>query len=302
MIRVRRITQELLDAWLVNQAVGAANTRYRLRVYRANSPAFDAIKHELHEYITEALDDARLRLRKGFEDDLSPFTLPSADPAENFPRLLNIITLKGYWGETLAVIGVEGWGAHNHTDWCVPAMLFRFHDTEFQHLEEINQRVSEGQCYDPDDAAQKRPGRTGDDALAFRINNQNVITDILAFESKCLETSNTEKIKDAHQKLSAGPPLPSGVRELINLLEDYDGAEAARWRQSLLALWREGYKTANRSDGLAYACGKIPKEKGRVSWLDDGAPHGEYKTIRNLDAFEFQFPNLKDVVVALYRP
>lgn len=302
MIRAKRITQALLDAWLVNQVVSPGNARYRLRVFRANPSAFDAITPELHEYITEALDDARLRLRKGFEDDLSPFTKPSRDPAENFPRLLNIITLKGYWGETLAAIAVEGWGAHNQTDWQVPAMLFRFHDLEFQHLEGINQLLTEGNAYDPDDKAQQRPGRTGDDALAFRINEENVITDILAFESKCLERSNTGIIKDAHGKLSSGLALPSGVRELINLLEDYDSPKAAQWRRSLLALWREGYKSAGRSDGLAYSCGNIPKEKDRVSWLDAAAPHGEYKSTRNLEAFEFQFPRLKDVVVALYRP
>ncbi|MBK6776740.1 MAG: hypothetical protein IPG74_13195 [Flavobacteriales bacterium] len=72
--------------------------------------------------------------------------------------------------------------------------------------------------------------------MPLRSDDENVITDILTFESKCLETSNTGIIKDAHQKLSAGLTLPSGVRELINLLGDYASPAAAKWRQSLLTL------------------------------------------------------------------
>lgn len=301
MIRLRRIPQDLLDAWLVDQKVESSNAKYSLKVLRSDASAFDAIKAEVRDYIKEALEDARLKIRKGFEDALSPFDEDIPDPAANYPQLLNIITLKGYWGETLAAIGVEGWGAHGYKDWVVPAMLFRIHDQEFQHLEEINQRIDNGENYDPDAESERRTGRTGDDALAFRLNDDDVITDILTFESKCLSTSNAEKIKEAHEKLSAGQARPTGIRELINLLDDYETEAADRWRQSLLFLWRDGYHKAKRLDGLAYACGNVPKTKGRVSWLDATTPHAEYKTSRSLTAFEFQFANLDEVVIALYR-
>jgi hypothetical protein len=93
-------------------------------------------------YVDEAFEDARRRIRRGFEDDLSPFNNPAADPAENYPALLHRVTLQGYLGETLAILTVEHWGAHGHTDWVVPAFLFRFHDQEFQHLEQSTNAFS----------------------------------------------------------------------------------------------------------------------------------------------------------------
>jgi hypothetical protein len=130
--------------------------------------------------------DTRQRIRRGFEDDLSPFNDPAADPAANYPALLHRVTLQGYLGETLAILAVEHWGAHGHTDWVVPAFLFRFHDQEFQHLEAINERLLTGEAYDPDRIAERRPGRTGDDGLAFRMNADNIISDVLTLEAKCL--------------------------------------------------------------------------------------------------------------------
>ena len=165
MIRFRRLTPALLNAWLVNQQLASTHARYRLRVWRENRVALAAIRAEMLAYLDEAFEDARLRIRRGFEDDLSPFSDPAHDPAANYPALLHRVTLQGYLGETLAVIAVEHWGAHGHTDWIVPAFLFRLHDQEFQHLEAINERLRAGEPYDPDQAAQQRPGRTGDDGF-----------------------------------------------------------------------------------------------------------------------------------------
>src|SRR3546814_19711871 len=77
-------------------------------------------------------------------DDLSPFNDPAHDPAAHYPAMLNRISLQGYLGETLGVLAVEHFGAIGHADWMVPAMLFRFHDQEFQHLDLINESVLEG--------------------------------------------------------------------------------------------------------------------------------------------------------------
>jgi hypothetical protein len=169
MIRFRRLTPALLNAWLVNQHLTSTHARYRLRVWRENQAAPAAIRNEMVAYLEEAFEDARRRIRRGFEDDLSPFSDPALDPAANYPALLHRVTLQGYLGETLAVLAVEHWGAHGHMDWIVPAFLFRLHDQEFQHLEAINERLRAGEPYDPDQRAQQRPGRTGDDGLAFRL-------------------------------------------------------------------------------------------------------------------------------------
>src|SRR3546814_2833354 len=130
----------------------------------------------------------------------------------------------------------------------VPALLFRFHDQEFQHLSLNNKRVQSGEVHEPDAEKEKRPGRTGDDGLASRVDANGVITDILTLEAKCLTVSNTGIMKDAHEKLMVGGNRPSGVRELINLLTEYHTPEAEAWQQALLQFYRDGFRTAARSE------------------------------------------------------
>jgi len=159
----------LLDAWLVDQRISTAHARYRLRVWRENRASLVAIQPELIAYIDEAFDDARRRIRRGFEDNLSPFNDPATDPAASYPAFLHRVTLQGYLGEILALLAVEHWGAHGHTDWVVPAFLFRLHDVEFQHLEQINERLLHGEDYDPDHMAELRPGEFELDVQDARI-------------------------------------------------------------------------------------------------------------------------------------
>lgn len=220
MIRSKRLPLNLLDNWLVNVALPIPHAHYRLRLWREDPNGLDAIKAELIDYLDEAFDDARQRLRRGFEDSLSPFVTSQPDPADNYPAMLHQVTLQGYLGETLAVLAVEHWGAVGYVDWVVPAFLFRLHDQEFQHLEHINQRLAAGETYDPNAEAEQRPGRTGDDGLAFRINDQNIITDVMTLESKCVCANRPTLIQDAHEKLAAGIQTPSGIRELISILAE----------------------------------------------------------------------------------
>lgn len=301
MIRTKRLTQPLLNTWLVNQPIVKRHATYRLRVWRENPSGLADIRAELLEYFDEAFEDARKRIRRGFEDDLSPFANSSGDPAANYPALLHRITLQGYFGEVLTALTVENLGAHGHTDWIVPAFLFRLHDQEFQHLEEINVRLASGETYDSDAEAERRPGRTGDDGLAFRIRDDNTITDILTLEAKCLATSNSSKIEEAYQKLSNGIARPSGVRELINILDEYHTPESQRWQEALLRLWKNGYRDATRYDGVGYVCGNRPARGGRISWLPTDEPHPVYTVQRNLEGMEFQLENLTVLIDVLFR-
>ncbi|WP_206208665.1 hypothetical protein, partial [Vogesella mureinivorans] len=96
----------------------------------------------------------RSRLRDLESDSLNP--IPSnLDPAKGYPEILHIQTLKGYFGETFAGIIALNFSPFGETDWEVPAFLFRFHLTEFQQLEFLQQVE--------DEEANLRPGRTGDD-------------------------------------------------------------------------------------------------------------------------------------------
>ena len=300
LIRFRRLTSALLDAWLVDQRLAGARPQYRLRLWRETSTAFPALRGELWAYIDEALEDSRRRLRRGFEDSLSPFNDPAVDPAANYPAALHRITLQGYFGETIGGLAVEHWGAAGHADWQVPAFLFRFHDHEFQHLEQINQRIREGERHNPDTPEQLRPGRSGDDALAFRRNGDGVISDVLTIEAKCLRTNNNAKIQEAHEKLAAGGPLPSGIRELIELLSEYDTPEAMSWHEALVRFRADGYRTAARHDGVVYTTAHIPTRAPRQAWLPP-EPHPAYTADRYLEGMEFQFENLDRVIDLMYR-
>ena len=300
MIRLRRLTADLLDAWLVDQQLANGHPRYRLRLWRDAAAALPALREELRAYIDEAFDDARRRLRTGFEDALSPFNDPALDPAANFPAALNRITLQGYFGETLAVLAVEHWGAAGHHDWQVPTFLFRFHDAEFQHLEEINRRIREGEQHDPDANAERRLGRTGDDALAFRRTQDGGITDVLTLEAKCLGQNHNDKIQEAHQKLSGAGAIPSGIRELIELLSDYNSPDGLSWQEALVKFRAEGYRMASRHDGVVYATGHIPVRGGRQAWLP-AQPHAAYTANRYLEGLEFQFRDLDGLIDTLYR-
>ncbi len=301
MIRFSRLTLQDLEAWLVNQPLSCVNGNYRLRLWRENRACLVRVQVELKAYIEEAFNDARSRMRGGFEQSLSPFTDPDMDPAANFPALLHRITLQGYFGEILAAIAVEHWGAHGHTDWVVPAFLFRLHDVEFQHLELINERLRQGGTHDPDAPSERRPGRTGDDGLAFRMNGENTITDVLTIEAKCLAQNKPEKITEAHEKLSAGTKRPPGVRELVNILSQYDTPDAQKWYEGLLKLWQSGYQVATRHDAVGYACGHSPVRGDRLAWLPVDQPHPAYNASRKLEAFEFQLEDLLTVVNTLYR-
>lgn len=302
MIRFKRLSPALLNSWLVGkQLPNSESPLYRLRLWREDPNGLAAIKSELIEYLDEAFDDARIRLRKGFEDSLSPFVAPPQDPAANYPAMLHQVTLQGYLGETLAVLAVEHWGAAGHTDWVIPAFLFRLHDQEFQHLELINQRLAAGEAYDPNAEAEQRPGRTGDDGLAFRINDQNVITDILTLEAKCVGANRPKLIEDAHEKLAAGSKTPTGIRELISILAEYNTPEAQSWQQALLQLRASNCLNATRYDGIAYACGAIPQQVNRISWMKADAPHPSYTVQRHLEGMEFQFTDMPNLIDTLYR-
>lgn len=302
MIRFRRVTLQPLQQWIPAQSLPPHPKRYRLRVWRDVSANLASLRDELIAYTQEALDDARFKIRRGLADTLSPFAGDDEDPAANYPAVLHRVTLQGYLGETLAGLAVEHFGAFGKQDWHIPAFLFRMHDTEFQHLDLINEHLLAGGEHEPDAESEKRPGRTGDDAIAFRIDDSGRITHVLTLEAKCLAKNNTGTIRKAHEKLSVDQQRPSGVRELINLLSDYDTADAEAWQARLLTFWKEGFHTAERHDGLAYAVGHWPiQDKTRVSWLPANKPHEAYTGKRLLEAMEFQLEDVEGLVDALYR-
>ena len=243
-------------------------------------------------------------MRFGTSVPLSPFDddVPDPDPAANYPAALNRTTLQGYFGETLAGLVVEHFGAFGEEDWHVPAFLFRMHNVEFQHLDMIDEQLSSGKDRDPDANSEIRPGRTGDDAVAFRIDDAGKITHVLTLEAKCLANNNATKIRKAFRNLSAERPSRStGAREIRNILSQYQTPQAKEWHRRLLSFDKEDHRNAEHLDGFVYAVGDRPKTPKRTSWLRPSAPPADYTGGRRLEAMEFQFVDLKKLIDLLYR-
>lgn len=303
MIRSKRLHLTQLDSWLLSVPLPVSISKYKLRLWREErGPLVAPFKDEVVAYFDEFFEDARSSLREGFEDDLCSYNDPASDPAANFPRLLHRVTQQGYLGETLGALAVEHWGAEGYTDWQVPAMLFRFHTVELQHLASINERIVNGLPFNQDEEAEMRPGRTGDDALAFRMNDAGMITDVLVIEAKCVRMNSNTTIAEAHAKLSTSLLQNCGIRELISILNKYKTDEAKRWRAALLDLWRSGHTSVDRYDCISYAVGAQPKRPvTRESWMDPNTRHPEYKLKNPLIGLEFQIPDLDGMVDIIYR-
>ncbi len=299
MIRSCRIAQTPLNAWLVEQEMGTGNGTYNLRLWRENPAELNKVKEELLDYFSEAMEDARARLRSGFEDTLSPFGDSPLDPAANYPGALNRITLQGYLGETFAALAVEHWDIHGRNDWQVPALLFRFHDAEFQHLERINQQLRNGQAYNPDAPAERRPGRTGDDAIAFVKDTSNRITHVLTLEAKCVLSHRANTLTDAHNKLNKGPSVPDSIRELVELLQHYDTSGAKKWQEALIKYRASGGGHVSRYDAVVYVCGNRPNR--RESWMSPRTVNAAYTISRQLVGLEYQVNDLNGLIDLMYR-
>src|SRR5207248_2506322 len=114
-------------------------------------------------------------------------------------------TLKGYFGEIFAAIIAQNFSPFELHNWEVPAFLFRHHLVEFQHLEAMRQQGSE---------AKYRPGRTGDDCLAFQRDGNGEIVRVLYCEAKCTVDHESGMIADAYEKASK-----SAIVDFLQVIE-----------------------------------------------------------------------------------
>src|SRR5438132_1295292 len=201
-----------ISTWLSVDVQKSAAGRYEHVLGRENHSGRASVLSRLQVLFSEAHADARERLRRLVGGTLDPLgEVDARDPADGYPEKLHIQTLKGYFGEVLASLVAENLDPFGHDDWEVPAHLFRFHLVEFQQLEMMNQTG---------DAAELRPGRTGDDCLAFRRNDDGDIVAALFCEAKCTKSHRSNLIDDAHEKSSLPNLLPVDLLRLIEVLSD----------------------------------------------------------------------------------
>jgi hypothetical protein len=245
---------------------------------------------QLKEYVYNAHEDARRRLRKLAETSLDPLEEVSGfDPAQGYPEMLHQITLQGYLGEIFAAIIAQFFTPFGITNWKVPAFLFRFHNLAFEQLEAIRQTGEE---------AGRIPGRTGDDCLAFQIDGKGFIFRVLYCESKCTTENSAKLIAEAHKKV--GQSQIKNIHQLIEILKDYDDPDSRMWLDALRRLWMNGLSGCERYNLVNYICAHSPSKGDRKHWIPADRPHADYISDKPLEAVELHLHDVEGLVREIY--
>lgn len=257
-----------------------------------------AVLAELKRLASEAHDDARDNLRRRFRVTLdplgqarSPTGAPVADPAAGYPEDLELQVLKGYFGELLAGLLAENVDPLQSADWEVPAFLFRFHLEVFRDLDQARLTGRK---------PRRQPGRTGDDALAFRRDDSNRIIDVLVCESKCTATHATSLLRAGHENLSDGSWRPADLPQLLTVLEESDAPESPEWVEAIesFLLLQSSDGAPRRSNLLLYVCGQRPIRK--TSWIPATSLHASYAGQEPLAAIEVHIDGVDELVKQVY--
>ncbi|SLK50402.1 Uncharacterised protein [Mycobacteroides abscessus subsp. abscessus] len=284
-----------LNSWLHKDLSENSDKQYRHSLIRENKKddVRESVVEELKPVIQKVHDDARFKLREFLRDTLDPLEEwdDEIDPAEGYPEVLDLTTLKGYFGEIFSGIIAENFSPFDEKNWRVPVFPFRFHNTAFDQLEMYHQT---GQM------KKATYGRTGDDCVAFVLDGDTIVK-ILFLEAKCTAKYDMSMIADAHTKISSANQKPVELMRLVQILKSYrQDSEADVWITALRKLYRskDGFE---RFDCVSYVCGQFPKRpKEKVSWISRENPHPNYIGGRKLEAIEIQLTEVNDIVRQLY--
>lgn len=280
-----------ITEWLSPRVSQSTDGRYRHQLLIEDTSRWNELQPSIKRYFRFAHADAVRRLRKLAGVSLHPFR-PSEtriDPARNYPHSFGMTVLKGYFGEVFCFILAESYSPCGISNWEAPCFLFRYHLVAFQQLEVVNMGATPSTMI---------PGRTGDDALAFRRDRTGRITAVLYCEAKCTATHDSNLITKAHEKVSQ--PGPVDILQMIEVLQDYENPEAERW---IIALhhFREKLLSGevDRKNLVCYVCGQRPVIND--TWIPTDRPHEAYATHdRCLEAIEVHLDNVEATISAVY--
>jgi len=280
------------SSWLTSDSSESPDKRYRHTLVKESTARDDAVHAELKALLRHAHDDARYRLRKFLRDDLDPLEPwdETLDPAQGYPELLDMNTLKGYFGEFWSGVLAENFSPFEESRWKVPMFLFRFHDLAFQELEMHRQA---GRMHSA------IVGRTGDDCVAFVLDGNDIVK-VLMIEAKCTASHNTHMISEAHKKISQPNPVPVDLRKIVEVLEeDANNPDVQRWISALRRLFRDSSRY-ERFDYVSYLCGRSPVRGNQTSWMSREKPDQAYIAGRKLEAVETHLTDVDGLVKSLY--
>jgi len=240
--------------------------------------------------LRKAFEAAHLHAKEKYESfvahDLDPLPASTPTPVMGYPGCLHSTTLQAYIGEILAGILAEHTAFHGESQWRVPAFLFSAHEIIVTEMERAwRQQRPPGQI----------PGRTGDDCLAFKMENGK-ITKLLYCEAKCTISHNASLIANAHHALSTQEL--GDIIKLATIVREAKTAESETW---FLAL-RECFLRRNnppRSNLFVYVHAQEPIQRG--SWMSTTQPHAKYTTTRHpLAAAEVRISDITRLISELY--
>jgi hypothetical protein len=282
-----------LQAWF--DATRTVNGQYRHLRLAEDGRARPAALQDLARLVREAHADARTHWEQLRGISLDPLAPNAADntamPA--YPDSLHTITIQGYLGEVLAGLIAENFAPHGIEDWQVPAFLFPTHVAALQALERRRQLGG---------PARPIPGRTGDDALAFLLNDDGFVSAWLWGEAKCTHDHSTKLIGDGHAQLSAQFYVPVDLTQLIEILDRRPDAASRTWanRLRVLLLVQTQASAPTRYDMLVYVCGRGPVRS--PNWLSTTTAAPDYSGGRPLEAVEVHLTLDFDGVVTTAYP
>lgn len=276
-----------LQRWLQYSLEGTSTDKmYRLVLLEENPLLRCEILGELKQYIHEAHEDFRRYYRELLRCPLNPFEEhPAVDLINKYPGILDMDTLKGYFGEVFAAIVAQFFSPFGIDDWEVPAFLFRNHRDAFNHILIMNETGRE---------AGTIPGRTGDDFLAFQRDGTGRIRRILYCEAKCNREHRSDSIGNAFEKV--GQPVIVDLSQIITVLKDQQTPAAQQWIYALqIAQFSNQYERCNL---VSYICGDRPKHKRM--WLPKDSPHEKYTSQDILEAVETHLDEIETFVREVY--
>jgi hypothetical protein len=159
-------------------------------------------------YLERAHLDARDYFHGALGQGLDP---RGGDYAITYPSSLPLGTKKGYFGEVFCGMLAEVGQVDGGEEWTVPIFLFRLHHAAEEYL----MRLITGE-----QVAEEMPGRTGSDCLALALTADASVQAILSAESKCYETFNVTKAKEAIADVGAQAGIPVSLPQLKRLLAE----------------------------------------------------------------------------------
>lgn len=284
-----------ISDWLKKSIFESAEKKYRYRLLEENLEHRDEMIKELQVLVQEAHEDFRQHIRNLLGYSLDPLGEPCTTyPLDDYPRCWPLKTLKGYFGEIFAGVIAEHLNPFNQ-DWEIPTFPFRVHTSEFHQLEMWRQTGEEPRT---------RPGRFGDDFLAFQRNDSGKIVRSLVCEAKCTYRHNKKLIEDAHEKASSKNIVPLDYLKLVEILKDYEDQDsrAHEWVEALRQLQfitkdSPGYE---RNDLVSYICG-LPPTRATTETIPQDQPHAMYTGGRWLEAVETRLYDVDGLVEAVYQ-